>query len=475
MNVQKTPIENMETMLQSEVAEQLRTHIEQGEWGVVNDMQGELPTPLILGVMHELDLPERVLFYRVLEKDRAIEVFELLDYDQQYELVTAMSDPEVIQLVESLDPDLRAHIMEELPAKVTKRLLAELSRDVRESVNVLLNYPEQSAGRIMTPQYLAVRLNDTAERALEAVRRSELAVPHLRAIFVVDENRFYRGFVPLVHLVQAQPQETMAELLEQPEVFVWVTDSELVASRVLQQFDLVSLPVLDRESRLVGIITFDDVMDVLEEEASETMYRMAGVGDLGKPQDVVYSERLTQGPIWYAVRSRIIFLLITVLGGLAVGSVIDNFEAVLQSVLVAAIFIPMVMDMGGNVGTQSTTIFARGLALGHIDMSRFLSHLAREVRTGLVMGAILGTITGTISYFWQGVPNDIPQIGIAVGISVFSVVTIATFLGFFLPWLLTKVGIDHAPGADPFLTTIKDFVGLLLYFSLVNWLIGVGG
>lgn len=454
-------------------ADELRTLIQKGQWDTINDIQNTWSTPLFLGVMDELDLPQRVLLYRVLDKERAIEVFERLDYDQQGELVRAMRDPEVIRLVESLDPDLRAHIMEELPAKVTKRLLAALSEEARASVNVLLGYPPKTAGRIMTPQYLAVPTGDTVETALAAVRQSKLAVRHLRTVFVIDENRFYQGFVPLVRLVQATSTETMASLLEQPDVFVRVTDSELMASRVLQQFDVVSLPVLDREKRPVGIITFDDVMDVLEEEASETMYRMAGMGDLGKSKDVIYSERLTQGSIWYAVRTRILFLLVTVAGGLAVGGLIDNFEDVLAAVLTAAVFIPLVMDMGGNVGTQSTTIFARGLALGHINLQRFGGHLVREVRTGLVMGTMLGVLTGFIAYFWQGVPNDIPQIGIAVGVSIFSVVTLATFLGFGLPWLLTKLGMDHAPGADPFITTIKDFTGLLLYFSLVNWLIGV--
>jgi len=173
------------------------------------------------------------------------------------------------------------------------------------------------------------------------------------------------------------------------------------------------------------------------------------------------------------VRLRILFLLVTVAGGLAVGALIDEFEETLASILTAAIFIPIVMDMGGNVGTQSTTTFARGVALGHINLKRFWKHVRREVTVGLIMGAILGILTGVIAWQWQGIPNDVPQIGIALGVSIFAVVTLATFMGFFLPWLLMKLGFDHAPGADPFITTIKDFIGLALYFTLVGLLIGV--
>ncbi len=421
-----------------------------------------------------LEARERVLMYRMLEKNRAIETFEHLDPNDQAQLVRDMEDPEIAAIVEALDPDDRTQLLEELPAKVTKRLLATMSPETRETINLLLGYPDKSVGRRMTPRYMAVREMVSVAAALAAIRAAPLRADEIDVIFVIDAQRHYQGYVRLGQLVQAaEPQTAIADLIQQDPVAVPATAPEMDAVQKLKTFDLPAIPVVDSEQRLVGAITFDDVIDLLEADTSETMYRKAGVVDLSHPKDEIYSRLLTQGGIWYPVRVRILFLFVTLLGGLLVGGVIDAFEEVLAAVVGVAIFIPLVMDMGGNVGTQSTTIFARGLARGHINTQKFLTHLRREVSVGLVMGLILGIIGGTAAYFWQGAPNNIPQLGLAVGLSLFVVIPLATFLGFLLPWMMLKLGLDHAPGADPFITTIKDFIGLSLYFGLVNWLIGV--
>ncbi len=449
----------------------LKELVAKQDWRTINDHQANWSTPMIIGVMQQLPKAQRVILFRLLDKNRAIEVFERLDGADQSELVQAMTAPDAVQLLEELHPDQRAAIFDELPAKVTKRLLLALSPEARAAVNVLLGYPEESAGRIMNPRYLAVRATDTVAEALAAVRASELDRDELRTLFVIDEGRVYQGLVSLAALVKAAPQTLVGDLIEDADIYVGATEKRLVAARLLKQHDLVALPVVDKEKRMVGVVAFDDVIDVLEEEASELFYQKAGIVDVRRERDVIHSQKLTQGPIWYAVGLRIVFLLVTVVGGLAVGSLIETFEDTLAAILTAAIFIPIVMDMGGNVGTQSTTTFARGVALGHIKLERFWRHIGREVLVGLVMGVILGVVTGVIAWQWQGIPNGIPQIGIALGVAIFTVVTLATFLGFFLPWLLMKLGFDHAPGADPFITTIKDFTGLALYFTLVSVLI----
>jgi magnesium transporter len=209
-------------------------------------------------------------------------------------------------------------------------------------------------------------------------------------------------------------------------------------------------------------------------EALSTVYQEAGVGDLMHQRDHVFSERLTKGSIGYPIRVRIGYLLVALAGGMAVGGLIEFWEDTLAAVIVAAIFIPVIMDMGGNTGTQSTTIFARGLALGHIDVRRFFPYFGREAAIGAIMGIALGTVGGTFAYVWQGAPNGVPQLGLAVGVSLAVVVTVAAMLGFLLPYLMVKAGLDHAPGADPFITTIKDFTGLPLYFFLVSRMIGAG-
>ncbi len=476
----------------------LQKLLNNGELNTIKEQQASWSVHEVIKLMQELPSAQRILLFRLLDKDRAIDVFERLDTTQQTDLVQAMADPEAVQLFEKLDPDLRVHLFDELPAKVTKRLLAALSPEARESVNVLLNYPPESVGRIMNPRYLAVRSHNTVREALAVLRSSNLEDDELRVIFVIDEKRYYKGVVSLTRLVRAEPDAKIETLLEGSDVFVRASEKRTVAARLLKQYDLVALPVVDGEGRLVGAVSFDDVIDVLEEEASETMYQMAGIVDVRRQRDIIHSEKLTRGPILYAVSVRIVFLLVTVAGGLVTGGpilyavsvrivfllvtvagglvtggLIDQFEEVLAKILAAAVFIPLVMDMGGNVGTQSTTIFARGLALGHIDLAKFWWHVRREVGIGLVMGLLLGVVTGVIAWQWQGIPNGFPQIGIAVGVSICAVVTLATFLGFLLPYTLTKLGFDHAPGADPFITTIKDFTGLALYFSLVNFLLAV--
>ncbi|MCC5896780.1 MAG: magnesium transporter [Phormidium sp. BM_Day4_Bin.17] len=450
----------------------LQDILQEPSFGSAKETVNNLPVIELAHCLSEIDYRKRVLAFRLLEKERAIEVFEHLHPDQQADLVQDMENPEAIQLLAAMDPDDRVQLIEELPAKITKRLIAGLDAEARQSVNTLLNYPERSAGRIMSPRYIAVRSHATAEEALDIVRSSPLRDDESGMVFIIDGQRFYRGAVRLVSLVRADPSSLMESLLPEMNPAVGAKDGELKAAQLLKDEDVPAVAVVDSEGRMVGAITFDDVIDLIEEEAQEAALSQAGVGDLIS-RDKVWSQRLVKGPAWYAIRLRILFLVVTLIGGFLVGGVIERFEDVLESVVVAAVFIPLVMDMGGNVGTQSTTVFARGLAWNQIDTKNFLPYLLREVRIGAMMGLILGAAAGFIAYLWQGAPNDEPMIGVVVGISLWCVITLGAILGSSLPWVMLKLGFDHAPGADPFITTIKDFVGLWIYFSLVAWLIGV--
>lgn len=426
----------------------------------------------LLRSLREIDPHKRVLAFRLLEKEKAIAVFDALYPDEQATLIQGMTDPEILVFLEALEPDQRVRLFEELPAKVTKRLISQLSPDSHQAVDLLLGYPEGSAGRRMSLRYLAVRETTAVDAVLAAVRESCLQDHELDMIFVIDQQRFYRGFVRTVRLMKADPDMPIAQLIDGRDIAIPATAPEMQAARLLKDYDLPAIPVVDSEGRLVGDIAFDDVIDLIEEEASAAALAQAGVGNL-LGRDQAWSEKLVRGPIRYAVQLRIACLIITLIGGMLVGGVIQNFEEILEAVVVVAIFIPVVMDMGGNVGTQSTTVFARGLAWQHIDVRRYGTYLFRELRIGLIMGLILGATGGIIAYVWQGAPNGIPQLGLAVGLSLFAVVTLAAVLGALLPWLLLKLGFDHGPAADPFVTTIKDFTGLLLYFYLVSWLLGI--
>lgn len=432
-----------------------------------------LPEPEVAEMLEDLPPARRAAAFRLLSKDAAIAVFEALEPDTQRELLLSLAGPEPAEVLEGLDPDDRARLLDEIPARLAKHLIAQLRPETRASVHTILNYPPDSAGRVASPAYVAVRRGMTAENALSRVRSSSLAREHLTTVFVIDDDRRYLGLVRLADLVRAAPETPIGELVEGAALRVGTTEPATTAARMLQRRDLEALPVVDSEDRLVGAVTVDDAIDVLEEDASETMYRKAGLADPTHAREVIRSERLTAGGILYPVRVRLAFLLVTLAGGLAVGGLIDRFEDTLTAVVALAVFIPLVMDMGGNVGTQSTTIFARGLALGHIDLSRFRTHLWREARVGISMACLIGLVGGAIAWAWQGVPNGVPELGVAVGVALFSSVFLACLLGFLLPYVLLRLGLDHAPGADPFITTIKDFSGLAIYFSMAAFVLGI--
>jgi magnesium transporter len=456
-----------------EITETIRQHLQQRQLDNAKALLAEMHWADVTRVIQELEPADRAIAFRLLDKDKAIDVFEELDASEEESLVEALNDSEVVEIVEGMDPDDRTEFFDELPAKVAARLLGQLSPETRDSVTRLLNYPEDSTGFAMNPNYIRVERDTNAADALRAVRRSPLTEEAVSVVFVTDRQRRYEGMIPLNRLVKAAPSTSAGDLIQDEDLRVHATDHRSVAARILRQRDLPSIPVVDREDRLLGAITFDDAMDMLEEEASELMYGLAGLAEELPSAEMSRSERLTRGEILYPVRSRLFFLLVPLAGGFVVGGVIEQFEDVLAAIAATAIFIPVIMDTGGNVGTQSTTIFARGYALGHIDVGRFLSHIFREVRVGATLGLILGVLGGALAYFWQGAPNGIPELGVAVGISLFIAATLASFLGFMLPWLLVKLGLDHAPGANPLITTVKDFTSLLVYFSLVAWLIGI--
>jgi len=310
--------------------------------------------------------------------------------------------------------------------------------------------------------------------AIEAVRRTLVPTGQAAVVFILDAQGRYKGFARLSALLRADPESTVAAYIDGADLAVPQDMDQESAARRLQLKDVPLLPVVNAQRELTGVLTFDDAMDILEIETSDDIYFKAGVGDMFHTEDHVRSEKLTQGPIWYTVRVRILFLMVTLAGGLIVGGLIDQFEDILGAVLALAIFIPLVMDMGGNVGTQSSTIFARGYALGHITMQDFWrKNFVREALVGLTMAVGIAIVAGMVAYFWQGLPNDLPQLGIVVGVALFTSVFLASCLGFLLPYIMIKIGVDHAPGADPFITTIKDFSGLLVYFSMAAWLIGV--
>lgn len=319
----------------------------------------------------------------------------------------------------------------------------------------------------MTPEYVSLRAEMTAEQALEKIRRKRKSAETVNVLYVTDTNRKLLGVLSLGDLVTAGKAAKVAEIMNK-KVFQVATDSgQEEVARLLKDRDLLAVPVVDREELLVGIVTVDDAIDILEEETTDDIFDKVGLTALAR-KETGRSQRLVSGSFWDAWKVRIPFLIITLIGGLLAGGVIDAYESTLEAIAAVAIFIPVIMDMGGNVGTQSSTIFTRAFVLGHINIKKFGSHFLRETKIGFSMGAVMGVAAGFAASIWQQEPN----FGWAVGISLTLTMTIATSMGFLVPYLLVKMGFDQAAGSDPFITTIKDISGLLIYFSLVSVFLG---
>ncbi|WP_018141668.1 magnesium transporter [Thioalkalivibrio sp. ALJ7] len=412
-------------------------------------------------------------------------VLEGVDFNERRAIFLAMDDEEQAILLEQMPAPAARELVQRLPAYTLARALNLVGKGrsedflnalpgaKRDQVRTLWRQDEDTVARFMRRPVFWVTPEETVGEVTARLRdNSKMPEDVGAALLITDRDHHYKGLVRLGRLFRAKPEQRVGELLEMGDFYTKPDSDKVEAARLLQRTDLPWLPVVDGDGLLVGVLRIDDAMDVLEEDTSEDFYKKAGIGDLLHHKDVVRSEKLTSGGIGYPVKVRLAFLMVTLAGGLAVGGVIDFFEDTLAAVVALAIFIPLVMDMGGNVGTQSTTIFARGLALGHINLNRFFrGHMVREAAVGLAMAVIIALLAGTIAYFWQGAPNDIPQLGIVVGVALFFSVFTASLLGFLLPWLLLKIGVDHAPGADPFITTIKDFTGLAVYFGMAAWLL----
>jgi magnesium transporter len=321
-------------------------------------------------------------------------------------------------------------------------------------------YAPETAGARMSTAFTAVSRDLTVAAALNEVRAQAKTAQNIYTVYVVGPNFRLDGVVSLRELIVAHPDELVAGVMTSPAMCVTTdTDQERVV-RVFQELDSISVPVVDAEERLVGIVTVDDALDVQADEATEDAYGEAGIAN----KEAARSDLLVSGNLWDIWKVRLPFLMITLGAGMLAGLVVEGFEAALSSVVAVAVFIPLIMDMGGNVGSQSSTIFARGVVLGHISVKNFWNHFFKEIFIGFTIGALVGILGGLVAGVWQGLPG----LGLAVGLALTVTVTLSAALGFIVPWALVRIGADQAAGAAPIITSIKDISGLLIYFGFVT-------
>ncbi len=321
----------------------------------------------------------------------------------------------------------------------------------------LLKYPEESAGGIMTTEYISLPADLPVEEAIARLREIAPQAETIYYVFVVDlENRLI-GVLSLRDLIAAPDGTPLKEIMRHNVISVNAALDQEEVARVVVKYDLLALPVVDDSNRLLGIITFDDIMDVLEQEATEDIYRLAGAGE-------VTGVELMEASAYQVAWHRTPWLLLSMLGGIAAGYIMSTFESTLEAILVLAFFIPVIMDMGGNVSTQSSTIFVRGIATGEIKGNGIWRYLFREIRVGLLMGVLFGLLVAAAALLWRGNP----VLGLVVGTSMIATISLATIIGTLVPLFFHKLKIDPAITSGPLVTTIKDITGLLIYFGMAT-------
>ena len=445
--------------------ERIKNYIENKEMENLKQLLTVAEDMEILQAFHDLSAEEQVITFRLLSKEMALNLFEDLDADMQENLLRSFTDERAIEFVNELAPDDIVRLFDEMPATVAKNLTALLSKEERKNINILMGYEAETAGRIMTTEFISLKKDMKVDAALELVRKQAQEKETVYMLYVTDRQKKLEGVLSLKELILAKANETIEDVMTHNVVTVSTSADQEEVAQTLQELDLLALPVVDSENRLVGIVTIDDAIDILEEEATEDILVSGGIF---ANKEEIRSETLISGSLASILKVRLPFLFITILAGMFAAMVIDGFEEILEAVVIVAFFIPLIMDMGGNIGTQSSTVFARGVVLGHIDMDKFFRHLAKEIGVGFVLGVISASIAGVGAAVWQ---SNV-MLGLAVGIALVATMTIAAFAGFVVPFMLVKFNFDQAAGSAPIITSIKDISGLLVYFICVSIFLG---
>lgn len=405
---------------------------------------------------------DQVIVFRVLPRRLAATVFEYLDAPAQGRLLKAMAQADVTALLNDMSPDDRTHLLEELPASATRQMLALLTPEERAVAVSLLGYPEDSIGRLMTPDYVRVLEGWTVERVLEHIRRYGQDSETLSMIYVVDERGVLVDDIRIRNILLASPAARVSELMDRRFVALKATDDQETAIAVFRREDLTALPVTDSSGVLVGIVTVDDVLDVAEAEATEDIQKIGGVEALDGP--------FMQIPLARMVRKRANWLVILFFGEMLTATAMGFFEEQIERAVVLALFVPLVISSGGNSGSQAATLVIRALALGEVTLRDWWRVMRREVLSGLALGLILGAIgflrIALWSAFFQAYGEHWFGVGLTVGLTLVGIVLWGTLVGSMLPFVLRRFGLDPATSSAPFVATLVDVTGLVIYFSV---------
>lgn len=446
-----------------ELEQELRSALRQERLTEAGRLLRELTPAQVERFLDRTDPRQVPIAFRLLDKDVAVQVFGAVEPRQQSQLIRGLQDEHTQQMFGQLHSSGQARLLDEVPAEVAQRLLEGLDTGQRSDAGRILGYPAGSVGRRMSPVVVELQEQWTAEHALEQIRRAEVARRHrnrLVSLPVVGQGHRAAGMVDLPSLVSAAPKTPVADLAERPARSVNAAEDDETAARLCTEEHLLALPVTDDADRLVGVLTLDDAVHILEEEESEDSARSAGSEPLAQPY--------LSTPVTRLVRSRVVWLLVLAVGATLTVQVLEVFEQTLEQLVVLSVFIPLLIGTGGNTGNQAATTVTRALALGDVRARDVLRVLRRESLVGLMLGAVLGTVGLVIAglvYAWE--------IGLVIGLTLLAICTVAATVGSLMPIVAKKVGVDPAVFSNPFITTVVDALGLVVYFLIARAVLGL--
>ena len=420
------------------------------------------PPPVIASEIDGLTSVEQAVVIRVLPRKTAATTFEFLSRPRQERLLKAMGQAEVAELLNSMAPDDRTTLLEESPAALTKQLLALLSEEERHVALSLLGYPARSVGRLMTPHYVAIKEGWTVQQVLDHVREHGQDSETLNVLYVLDEDGVLIDDIRVREFLLAAPSKLVSEVMDPRYVSLKASDDVREAIALFKREDRKALPVTDTSGVLIGIVTIDDALDIAEGDATKEIQKIGGSEALDEPYMAI--------TFWRMVRKRAGWLVILFLGEMLTATAMGFFEGEIAKAVVLALFVPLIISSGGNSGSQATTLVIRALALGEVKLKDWWRVMHREILAGLVLGAILGAIGFSRVAVWSQFstiygPHWL-QVAITVGFSLIGIVMWGTLIGSMLPFILRRAGLDPATSSAPFVATLVDVTGLVIYFSV---------
>lgn len=445
-------------MLKELLAPEIAELIAARRWTELRDVLEDWPAPEIADLLLDLRKPDRVLLFRALSRADAAEAFSHLDLEQQDSLLMELTDEETRGLLADLPPDDRTHLLEELPGQATQRLLNLLGAGDRKEATWLLGYPEDTVGRLMTPDYVAVRAGWTVEQALRHLRARGPRSETVNVIYVVDERWQLLDDIELRRLILAEPETLVSELMDESFTSIQAAAEREEAVNLIRRYDLLALPVVDSDGVLLGIVTVDDVMDVAEEEATEDFHRVGSVGPI--------RTSLRDAAVVFLYRRRIGWLMALVFVNIFSGAGLAAFEETIARTVSLVFFLPLLIGSGGNAGAQSATLMVRALATGDVRMADWVRLLGKELAVALLMGLTMAVGVAAISAVRA------PEVMLVVALTMTVSVVFGSLFGMSLPFVLTKLKLDPATASAPLITSVADIGGVLIYMSLATWLLG---